>query len=158
MIRPLLLTIGIAGPAGLLIGALGFQYLGDLYPCPLCIWQRWPHVVTILIGLAYLKIRLPILPLMAVLSCTVGTGIAVFHVGVEYSWWEGLASCQGAGIEGLSGKQLLDFSTPIQVADCSKPAWIFLHLSMAAWNGLASVALIVIWVLLFVLNWRKAAN
>lgn len=158
MTRPLLLTIGIAGPAGLLIAALVFQYIGDLYPCPLCIWQRWSHVVTVFVGLVCLKIRHPILPLMAALSCTIGTGIAAFHVGVEYSWWEGLASCQGAGIEGLSGEQLLNFSTPIQVAECSEPAWIFLHLSMAAWNGLASVALIMVWTLLFVFNWREAAN
>ncbi|MBC7950532.1 MAG: disulfide bond formation protein B, partial [Rhodospirillaceae bacterium] len=30
-------------PAGLLGGALGSQYLGGLYPCEMCYWQRWPH-------------------------------------------------------------------------------------------------------------------
>ncbi|MEM9197889.1 MAG: disulfide bond formation protein B, partial [Pseudomonadota bacterium] len=35
------------GSAALLLAALGFQYLGGLAPCTMCIWQRWPHVVAL---------------------------------------------------------------------------------------------------------------
>ena len=36
----------------LLLGALGFEALGDLPPCPLCMEQRWIHVWALGAGLA----------------------------------------------------------------------------------------------------------
>lgn len=44
------IAIAAAGSAALLLGALAFQYLGGLAPCQLCIWQRWPHLAAVLIG------------------------------------------------------------------------------------------------------------
>ena len=38
-------------PAGLLGGALFSQYVGGLYPCEMCYWQRWPHGAAILLAL-----------------------------------------------------------------------------------------------------------
>ena len=35
--------LALATPLALLGGALGSQYLGGLYPCEMCHWQRWPH-------------------------------------------------------------------------------------------------------------------
>ena len=37
----------ILGAGALLLGAIGFQYLADMYPCPLCMTQRWWHVAAI---------------------------------------------------------------------------------------------------------------
>ena len=37
--------------AAILLGALALQYLGGLPPCHLCIWQRWPYVALIALGL-----------------------------------------------------------------------------------------------------------
>ena len=45
--------IAILGSALLLLGALGFQYLGGLPPCKLCYWQRYPHVLAIIFGVIY---------------------------------------------------------------------------------------------------------
>ncbi|MFP4520212.1 MAG: disulfide bond formation protein B [Oceanicaulis sp.] len=41
---------GAAGSAGLLLGALAFEYLGNYPPCPLCIEQRWVHVWALAAG------------------------------------------------------------------------------------------------------------
>ena len=153
-----LLFCGIGGPISLMLAALGFQYLGDLHPCTLCIWQRWPHVAAIIIGILYFLFKIPILAFIVALVFTIGAGIAGFHVGVEYGWWEGLQSCTGTGLEGLSSKQLLDFSTPVTSTNCSVPALIFLDLSMAAWNGLASVSLVVIWTLIGMSAIRKTEH
>src|SRR6185437_13289805 len=38
-------------PLALLGGALGSQYLGGLHPCEMCMWQRWPHAVAIVLAL-----------------------------------------------------------------------------------------------------------
>ncbi len=146
MTRSLLLLIGIGGPAGLLTAAFGFQYLGGLHPCPLCIWQRWPHAAAIVIGIAFLFLQSPIVALAAALAFATGTGIAAFHAGVELGWWKGLPTCAGPGIADLSGEQLLDFSVTLQPAGCDATAWTFLGLSMAAWNGLMSAALCLVWI------------
>ena len=39
-------------PAALLGGALLSQYVGGLYPCEMCLWQRWPHRFAILFAIA----------------------------------------------------------------------------------------------------------
>ena len=38
-------------PSGLLGGALFSQYVGGLYPCEMCYWQRWPHAAAILLAI-----------------------------------------------------------------------------------------------------------
>ena len=37
--------IALLLPAMLLIGAFGSQYLGGLFPCEMCWWQRYAHMV-----------------------------------------------------------------------------------------------------------------
>ncbi len=37
----------LLGPAAVLGSALLSQYVGGLNPCPMCIWQRWPHAIAI---------------------------------------------------------------------------------------------------------------
>ena len=39
--------LALAVPAVLMAGALGSQYIGGLYPCEMCHWQRWPHEAAI---------------------------------------------------------------------------------------------------------------
>ena len=43
--------IALLLPLGLLGGALGSQYIGGLYPCEMCYWQRWPHGAAIVLAL-----------------------------------------------------------------------------------------------------------
>ena len=157
MIHALGLTCGIAGPAALLLAALGFQYLGDLAPCPLCIWQRWPHAITFLIGMVFLIFRWRLVAVSAAATLAIGAMIAAYHVGVEQGLWQGLPNCAGDGIEHLAGEQLLDFSAPLAtVVDCSQPAWEFLGVSMAALNALASFLLSLLWLWLATNPYRSS--
>ena len=39
--------LALATSGGMLLGALGFQYLGGLEPCQLCMIQRFPHVLIV---------------------------------------------------------------------------------------------------------------
>ena len=143
-----LVAVGIGGPVVLLGAAFGFQHIGDLPPCPLCVWQRWPHAAAIAIGILFVFRRHPTIACSAALALACGAGIAGYHVGVENGWWSGLSTCGSAALEDMSGDALLDFSKPINVARCDEIAWSFLGLSMAAWNGLASAALALNWLLL----------
>ena len=90
--------IALLLPLALLGGALGSQYLGGLYPCEMCYWQRWPHGAAIL--LAALAFTAPAesrrsrtLTLLAALAIAVSGAIGVYHAGVEAKIFEGFTTC-----------------------------------------------------------------
>ncbi|MDQ1848201.1 disulfide bond formation protein B [Gemmobacter fulvus] len=141
-----LVLIASGGSAALLLGALGFQYLGGLAPCPLCILQRWPHLAAVLIGALALWLGGRLLPLLGALAALTTAGIGLFHAGVELKWWEGLQSCSSGSIAGLSAADLLDPSKDIAaVVRCDAIAWQMFGLSMAGWNMVISLGLTLIW-------------
>ncbi len=146
MTRNLMVLIAAGGSAGLLAGAYLFQLLG-YPPCAMCLWQRWPHVAAIVIGLIALRMPGRFMPLLGALAAATTSGIGFFHTGVEKDWWEGPSSCSGGGsLEGLSGADLLTITGP-RVVMCDQVSWEFLTLSMASWNALASLALVVFWIM-----------
>ena len=86
--------VALAIPAALLGGALLSEYVGGLYPCEMCWWQRYPHGAAILLALAALASpieapRTRPLVLLAALAIAVSGAIGVYHAGVEYGLWEG---------------------------------------------------------------------
>lgn len=134
-----------AGSAALLVGALCFQYLGGLAPCHLCLLQRWPHAIAILIGLLILALPRRGLALVAALVLVAGAGIAAYHVGVEQHWWAGPTSCTAPEPGSLSAADLLRQIEATPVVACDQIAWSLFGISMAGWNLLASLALAVLW-------------
>ena len=137
----LVLLLCGGGSAGLLLAAFGFEYLGGLAPCKLCLWQRWPHGAVIgfsLLGLAGLR---PGLALMLIaLSAATTAAIAGYHVGVEQQLWAGPASCSSALASG-SAAELVDSLLATPVIRCDEIAWSFAGLSMAGWNMVFSLGL-----------------
>ena len=148
MSRNLLILLAAGGSLALLLGAFGIQYIGGLLPCQLCLWQRWPHAAAVLIGLLALWLGNRVWPMLGALAALTSAGIGAFHVGVEQKWWEGLASCTVNAMQGVSGSDLLN--TEIVVAApvrCDAIAWQLMGVSMAGWNVILSLALVVIWVM-----------
>src|SRR5512146_501657 len=79
--------IALLLPLVLLAGAFGSQYLGGLYPCEMCWWQRYAHMAALLP--AALAFTAPagsrvsrILILVAALGIAVSGAIGVYHAGV----------------------------------------------------------------------------
>lgn len=143
------ILIAAGGSAALLLGAWGFQYLGGLAPCKMCIWQRWPHGAAALIGLIALAFPHRILALAGMLAALTTSGIGMFHAGVERGWWEGPSSCtgSGSGLTGLSGTDLLSLDAVPALVMCDQVSWQLLGLSMAGWNALIAFALAGFWAL-----------
>jgi disulfide bond formation protein DsbB len=140
---PLVLLLG---SGGLLAGALFFQYAMGLPPCPLCHWQRWPHIAVVVLAAGALAagpgtLRPWLMGLIGLaLFATVAIGI--FHVGVEQKWWAGLAVCEGGADDAPLGVDDLTKNLNRRPAPrCDQVAWSLFGLSMAAWNVLISLAL-----------------
>ncbi len=142
-----LVILAAAGSLALLLGAWGFQALGYA-PCKMCIWQRWPHGVAVLAGLAFAALGARVLILLGALSAFVTGAIGVYHSGVERGFWEGPSSCTGGGegLGGLSGSDLLSTAGTANIVMCDEVAWSLFGLSMASWNAVFAFALCAIWI------------
>jgi len=142
---------------GLLIGAWIFQYGFGYSPCQMCYWQRHVHKVVLILAVIALLLQGKTSPklwagLLAV-ALLGSVAMAVWHVGVEYKWWEGPKTCSGA-VPDLDTSDLLGaLDKPIRPPSCSEAVWHFLGLSMAAWNAIISLAGVA---LMLVLMGRKS--
>jgi disulfide bond formation protein DsbB len=137
-----------AGSAAMIVGALGFQYLGGLQPCPLCIWQRWPHVAGVVLAvLAITILRRHTRPLavLGMLAMLISAGLGTYHTGIEQHWWPGPTSCTSSGISGLSTDELMGQIMSAPLVRCDEIVWEFLGLTMASWNAAISLGLAGLW-------------
>ncbi|MFN2099302.1 disulfide bond formation protein B [Altererythrobacter sp. MF3-039] len=140
--------VALAVPALLLGGALISQYGFGLYPCEMCMWQRYPHYAAI--GLALLASFIEpkrVWTALAALAILVSGAIGAFHAGVEQGWWEGLTGC--ATVVSATEGNALEAILNAPIVRCDEIPWSFLGLSLAAWNfvistlaGLAILALL----------------
>ncbi|SDL12197.1 disulfide bond formation protein B [Paracoccus chinensis] len=142
-------VLAAAGSAALLAGAFFFQALGYA-PCELCLLQRWPHAAAVVIGLAVAATGFRrAWGLLGLVAAILATAFAIYHVGVEQAWWAGPSACSGGlgDLSAVSTDELLARIRGAQVIRCDQPSWIFLGLSMAAWNAILSAVLVAVWAL-----------
>ena len=139
--KQLFVLCGFAS-ASLLIAAFGFEYIGGLAPCKLCLWQRWPHagIITFSILGATGGLRAGLAFLLIVLFAIITAAIAGYHVGVEQQFWPGPSSCSGT-VAAISTADMLDRLLATPVVKCDEIAWSFAGVSMAGWNMLLSAGL-----------------
>lgn len=148
MQRKYLMALAGAGSVAMLLGAFGFQYIGGLAPCTMCLWQRWPHAVAVALGALGLVWPRAIVAVAGALSMLTGAGIALLHTGVERGWWTLNLSCSG-GAQDLGAMDIAALLDPTQgeaIVLCTEVAWSMLGLSMASWNGIASLVLMGLWI------------
>jgi disulfide bond formation protein DsbB len=131
--------------AATIAGALVFEHVFGLAPCPLCLLQRNPYYLAMPLALVTAlmprRVAAAGLALLA-LVFFVSAGLGVYHAGVEWGWWQGPNDCAGgpAPIAGNVGDFLKQLETA-RVVSCTEAAWRFLGLSLAGWNVVISLAL-----------------
>ena len=126
--------------AGLYGGALLFQYIGGLAPCSLCLWQRWPHIIIILLAVCAPLLRMSRLVLTGIaITAAVSVVLATYHAGVEWGFWAGPGGCTANLATGGDLTSLTDSLLATPIVRCDEAAWSFLGLSMAGWNSLFSL-------------------
>lgn len=127
------------------IAALAIAYYAQivqgLEPCILCLYQRVPFGIVIVLGLigmfrpAQLHWILP----LAGLAFLAGSGIAFYHVGVEQHWWE--SSCAGELATGITTTDLFAALQEKPAKSCDELEWALFGISMATYNVVYSLAL-----------------
>ena len=146
-------------PAALLAGAFGSQYLGGLYPCEMCWWQRYAHMAALVpAALAFTAAagsqRSRLFVLIAALAIAVSGAIGFYHAGVELKIFEGFTTCTST-VRGASLDDMLKAIEAAPIVRCDQVQWSFLGISMAGWNAIISLGGAAV-ILLLALRGRKA--
>ncbi|MBY8826020.1 disulfide bond formation protein B [Sphingomonas colocasiae] len=136
-------ALALLTPALLMAGALGSQYLGGLYPCEMCHWQRWPHYAAIPLALLAILLRGQAIGrlflALAALAILTSGAIGAFHAGVEYGWWEGLTSCSRVADTGGNVDDMLRNLMTAPVIRCDQAQWTLAGISLAGFNAIFSI-------------------
>ncbi|WP_424939936.1 disulfide bond formation protein B [Aliiroseovarius sp. S253] len=150
--KSLIITAAVAS-AGILAGAFIFQSLGYA-PCKMCLWQRWPHAIAVVLGGAALATKMRLLRWLGALNMAISAGLGFYHSGVERKLWDGPASCSGGSVGNLSVEDLLAQIQAAPLVRCDEIPWRLsdmipieaLDITMANFNAVGSVVLMVMWI------------
>lgn len=129
------------------MGALGFQHIGGMTPCQMCYWQRHAHKAVLAIAILALIVQQLTMDrrwerrflLLIGLAFLVSFGLAFWHTGVEYKWWEGPKSCMGGAVTIDPADILKALETPVKMPSCGEVPWSMLGISMAGYNAMISL-------------------
>jgi disulfide bond formation protein DsbB len=145
---------------GAILGALGSQFIGGLQPCELCLEQRLAYYwgLPILLGVLILWNRLPLtvwyIAMLVVAAIFVwGTYMGVYHAGVEWGFWPGPTACTGTGTD-INFGDLNDINAA-RVVPCDVVQFRFLGISLAGYNALISLAIVVLLLIAIGDQWMR---
>ena len=139
-----------------IISALIIQYWLGHEPCKLCLYQRIPYFLSILLIIKilfikkYEKITLLILFLVFMSS----TFLAFYHFGIEEGFFNESLACTTGDLSKILSKEELLEQLKQQNISCKDVSFRILGLSLAAINTIFSLVLSVIFVRLLV-NYEK---
>ena len=134
--------------AAVLGTALLSQYWGGLTPCELCLIQRWPWAAAVVISLIVVLVGeragLAWVGLVFAIVFAISVVLAFYHVGVEQHWFAGPSACtasSGGAMTLEDMKRQILGTAPVL---CDRVQWSLFGVSLAGWNLLASLGMVVI--------------
>jgi membrane protein YqaA with SNARE-associated domain/disulfide bond formation protein DsbB len=127
-------------------GAWFIQLVLGVLPCPLCLEQRWPYYLGLPVALIVLAIEIQRGPprlvaaglALVALIFAVGTGLGVYHAGVEWQFWAGPSDCTGPISAPVGVQDFMKQLETVKVVRCDAVAMRIFGLSLAAWNAILS--------------------
>ena len=139
-----------------LISAFVIEYGLDHQPCKLCLYERIPYILSLLLIVKilfvkkYEKITLFVLFLIFVAS----TVLAFYHFGIEQGFFSESFVCKVKDLSGILSKEQLLEQLKKNSVSCKDVSFRVLGLSLASINTILSFILSVIFIKLF-LNYGK---
>jgi disulfide bond formation protein DsbB len=133
-------TSGLAAAlaAGIVLGiAIAAERWGGVVPCALCLVERWPYRIAVILGLA--AALLPPVAARGALALLAVTMLAAavlgaIHAGVEFHWWPSpLPECAAPVSHGGTIAERLAQLPALPAKPCDDPTYLIpgLPLSMA---------------------------
>ena len=152
----LFLIIVLFALSASLVAAYTIDYGFGYKPCRLCVYQRIPYIISIVLLLNVLLIKkyikTSLLILASVFLCS--SILAFYHFGIEQGFFSESMICETKNIsKDLSGEDLLK-ELKGNTVSCKEVTFRFLGMSLATINTIFSLILSAIFTKLF-LNYAK---
>ena len=127
----------------ILISTLLIEYVFDFPPCKLCIYQRIPYILIIILGvtLVFLGKKKEFLFSFIVLQI-VNFVIASFHSLVERGIVDYEMNCTSTGADIQTIEELRIFLEKVPITKCNEILFSIMGLSLANFNLIVSILLI----------------
>lgn len=120
------------------------EYILGFEPCELCIYQRIPYYLLIVVGIAgFIAHQNKYLAYLISLIFFFAAILAGYHTGIERAWFAPSATCN-PGFKmpkDVSVEEILEALYEAPVATCTKPAFKIFGFSMTEWNLFLNICL-----------------
>ena len=125
-------------------------------PCKLCLYQRIPYFISIILigGIFFIKKYEKTILILLFFTFIVSGILAFYHFGIEQGFFNESLACTTGDLSKILSKEELLEQLKQQNISCKDVSFRVLGLSLAAINTIFSLALSVIFVRLFV-NYEK---
>jgi disulfide bond formation protein DsbB len=134
----------------ILISAYFIEYILKVPACSMCIYQRIPYFLSILIIVIFFskKIDFQKLIIILIFFSLINTGISFYHVGIEQGFFSELSTCKDE-INANTTKDLLNQLKSKGIVSCKEVSFTIFGLSLATINFIVNTGLILFyWVIL----------
>ena len=129
-----------------IVSALTAEYIFELAPCPMCLKQRYPYYVIIIITIFFYilkRFRHIWLFILSQLAIFYGLFYSVWHVGIEQKILMGPVSCSGTLTNTNSIQDLKEQISNQSIINCSDISWTILGLSAASINSILLLLILI---------------
>ena len=139
-----------AASLSMVLFALLSEHVFGFTPCSLCLIQRYPHLLVVIISVWLIFFRTHDFFLYPINTLIMASSIlfSLYHVGVEQNIFQGPQSCSSSNLAQIgekSAEALLKSILNTAVVRCNEISWSFIGISMATWNLIFSIGLFTAW-------------
>ncbi len=146
MNRKTIITILFTAATLALLGAYASQYFFNFKPCILCLYQRIPFFIIAFLcvfGWFLHEKWQKIVVFLCFLAIFANLGLALYHVGVEQKIFKITQKCVAIEQNFATVEELQQHLAKQELARCDDPQFVFAKLSMAAWNAVFCLILMI---------------
>jgi len=133
--------------------AYGIQYLLSYQPCNLCIIERIPYILTIIILILNYQYKKDqnFYSILLLLVFSFSFLISVYHFGIEQSFWEESTVCVSKNIDLITKDEILKSLQQFNIS-CKDVTFKIFDLSLTTYNIFISLLMLLISVKIYLIN------
>lgn len=124
------------------------EYIMGLPVCPLCIYQRFPYLILIVLSIISISGQKE-LNKYYIITIIVAILLASYHTGVERGIFEMSGFCKPL-VKISNNMSVSDFTKMLysagEIGQCNKPALVIFGLSMTEWNLILNLFLLTMFI------------
>ena len=121
------------------------EFFQNIQPCKLCIYQRIPYFIVILLSISFLLLNNQKLKkitfIFYILIFFFSLVMAIHHLGVEKNLWNSVTSCEAELKSFTNNNDLKEYLLNKDFVSCSQVTFKFLGISLAGYNVIVSFIL-----------------